>query len=193
MTNQPGDVALAVIHAAHQARPVMDPKWRRMGAPQTAVQKHQVQRLLKPHDFYTRASPFTNFSNHLVMSSTFNRQFFNSEALYQAYKCVSTDQATIEKLAATTAPKTAKAIGRKCQLRSDWETVKFDCMCQTLLDKVRSNPELVQTVLVTGIQPIFEHTTNDNVWGDNGDRTGQNLLGKAWWSIRMLLITSTSP
>lgn len=36
------EVVLKMVHAAHQKRRVMDPKWRRLGAPQRAKQKRLV-------------------------------------------------------------------------------------------------------------------------------------------------------
>lgn len=44
--NQPGTLALDVVHNAHQERKVMKDKWRALGCPQTYSQTRQVLRIL---------------------------------------------------------------------------------------------------------------------------------------------------
>lgn len=179
LTNCGGTAALAYVYQAHQQRRVLDPKWRRMGAPQTTQQKAQVIRLLAPYDFYSSTSSFSNFSPHPVYSTTFGMTFHTSEALFQAYKAPS-DREYVARQAACVSPKQAKALGRKCVLRSDWEAVKVQCMCQTVMDKITAHPAIKNELFQTKLLTMYEHTTNDREWGDGGDRTGRNLLGSVW-------------
>jgi ribA/ribD-fused uncharacterized protein len=46
-------------------------------------------------------------------------------------------------------PKEAKAIGRKIQLRSDWEEVKYDVMLAVCFDKFYRNKSIRQKLLDT--------------------------------------------
>jgi protein-tyrosine phosphatase len=46
ISQQSGPTVLSIIYQSHQTRRVMKPTFRRMGAPQTLVQKQQVLRLL---------------------------------------------------------------------------------------------------------------------------------------------------
>ena len=36
----------------------------------------------------------------------------------------------------------------------------------------------------TGTRELVEHTANDSYWGDGGDGTGQNKLGKLLMQVR---------
>jgi ribA/ribD-fused uncharacterized protein len=121
------------------------------------------------------------------MSSKFQTTFPNSEALFHAYKDPN-NQRYIQSLAESESPRDAKSQGRKCLLRSDWEHVKYTVMIEVLTDKATSNPHVRTALVTTGIQPMYEHTDRDNVWGDGGaNRTGLNLLGKAWSTVRLNL------
>ena len=80
-------------------------------------------------------------------------------------------------------PVEAKRLGRKIQLRSDWEEIK-DKVMLTGLRKKFANPELRNLLLATGDEELIE----GNYWGDtywgvcNG--VGQNKLGKLLMQVR---------
>lgn len=80
-------------------------------------------------------------------------------------------------------PGEAKRLGRKIQLRSDWEEIKDEVML-TGLRKKFANPELRNLLLATGDEELIE----GNYWGDtywgvcNG--VGQNKLGKLLMQTR---------
>ena len=80
-------------------------------------------------------------------------------------------------------PGEAKRLGRKIQLRSDWEEIKDEVML-TGLRKKFANPELRNLLLATGDEELIE----GNYWGDtywgvcNG--VGQNKLGKLLMQVR---------
>ena len=57
-------------------------------------------------------------------------------------------------------------------------------MEEALLCKFNQHPRLRKELLLTGNATIFEHTINDNYWGDGGNGTGQNMLGKLLMKIR---------
>ena len=77
----------------------------------------------------------------------------------------------------------AKRLGNRCELRSDWEDVKYEIMLRGLRVKF-SHPQYKEILLGTGDKPIYEDSPVDYVWGIGADGTGQNLLGKALMQIR---------
>lgn len=80
-------------------------------------------------------------------------------------------------------PGEAKRLGRKIQLRPDWEKIKDNIML-TGLRKKFADPELRNLLLATGDEELVE----GNYWGDtywgvcNG--VGQNKLGKLLMQVR---------
>ena len=80
-------------------------------------------------------------------------------------------------------PGEAKRLGRKIQLRSDWEEIKDEVML-TGLRKKFANPELRNLLLATGDEELIE----GNYWGDTywGVCNGveQNKLGKLLMQVR---------
>ena len=81
-------------------------------------------------------------------------------------------------------PKEAKALGRKIQLREDWESVKYDVMASVCFDKFYRNKGIREKLLETG-NAYLEETNhwNDKIWGVC-DGEGQNNLGKILTNIR---------
>ena len=85
-------------------------------------------------------------------------------------------------------PGKAKRLGRKCELRKDWEEVKDNIMRKFLCKKF-AIPELRQKLLDTGDAYLIEGTTwHDNYWGictcDRCGGRGQNRLGQLLMEIR---------
>lgn len=80
-------------------------------------------------------------------------------------------------------PGEAKRLGRKIQLRPDWEEIK-DKVMLTGLRKKFADPKLRKLLLATGDEELIE----GNYWGDtywgvcNG--VGQNKLGKLLMQVR---------
>lgn len=80
-------------------------------------------------------------------------------------------------------PGEAKRLGRKIQLRPDWEKIK-DKVMLTGLRKKFADPELRSLLLSTGDEELIE----GNYWGDtywgvcNG--VGQNKLGQLLMQVR---------
>jgi ribA/ribD-fused uncharacterized protein len=74
-------------------------------------------------------------------------------------------------------------------MRPDWEAVKDDVMRSVVRAKFTQHPELKQTLLSTGSANIVEHTANDSYWGDGGDGSGRNMLGRILMEVREELRT----
>jgi ribA/ribD-fused uncharacterized protein len=139
----------------------------------------------EPIKFYHQNKPygfFSNFSEHPIHLK--GKIWPTSEHYFQAQKF--TDTLHEEEVRLASSPMEAARIGRDRNhpLRPDWEEVKEDIMRQALLAKFTQHPDLKVKLLATGSAEIIEHTTNDSYWGDGGDGTGKNRLGKLLMEIR---------
>lgn len=105
--------------------------------------------------------------------------YLNNEAAFQSAKTFS-DRECFTNLD----PSSAKKLGRKVQLRSDWENVKNDVMYEICKAKFSQNTELKNRLLLTGNEHLEEgNTWGDKIWGTvNG--IGENRLGKILMRIR---------
>ena len=53
--------------------------------------------------------------------------------------------------------------------------------------KFRQHAALRELLLATGDAKLVEHTDRDAYWGDGGDGTGRNMLGRILMAIRETL------
>lgn len=109
--------------------------------------------------------------------------FRSSEAAFQAQKCPERANEFLN-----LSPDEAKRMGRKINVRSDWESVKDTVMYEIVLAKFSQNEALKKKLIDTGDAFLAE----ENWWGDkywgtvNG--VGRNQLGKTLMKVRMELI-----
>lgn len=107
--------------------------------------------------------------------------FPTMEHYFQANKA--DNQNDYLRIAYAPTPGEAKRLGRKIQLRPDWEKIKDNIMLIGLRKKF-ADPELRSLLLATGDEELVE----GNYWGDtywgvcNG--VGQNKLGKLLMQVR---------
>ena len=104
------------------------------------------------------------------------------EHAYQASKSLDPDVRWA--LAHAHSPAAAKAFGRRCQLRPDWESVKVSIMKDLLRLKFAPGTELAARLLATYPADLIE----GNTWGDREwgvvDGVGRNLLGLLLMEVR---------
>ena len=107
-----------------------------------------------------------------------------TEHYFQAQKFPGTPRA--EAIRRAVSPMIAARMGRSRQypLRPDWEQVKNEIMYSTVLAKFTQNDALRELLLATGDAEIVEHTKNDSYWGDGGNGSGRNELGKILMRVR---------
>lgn len=119
-------------------------------------------------------------SNFYVSSVIYEGiRFENSEAAFQAAKCPERMREFCG-----LSPQAAKRLGRRVEMRPDWETVKYDVMYQVCMAKFTQNPDLLEKLLATGDAELVEgNTWGDKVWGVC-DGIGENNLGKTLMRIR---------
>ena len=112
--------------------------------------------------------------------------FGNTEAAFQAAK--SLDMKERVKFVDLAAGQ-SKRLGRRVELRPDWEDVKIDIMRQVLKCKFTQNPELGEKLIATGDAELIEgNNWNDRFWGVCRG-VGKNHLGKLLMEVRAELVT----
>jgi ribA/ribD-fused uncharacterized protein len=125
---------------------------------------------------------FSNFSAHPFRLK--NKVWKTSEHYFQAQKFADTQHE--EELRLKASPMVVARMGRsrKRPLRRDWEEVKDKIMLEALRAKFSQNEDLKEILLGTGDATLVEHTKNDKYWGDGGDGSGKNMLGKLLMQVR---------
>jgi len=108
------------------------------------------------------------------------------EHAYQAAKTLNEDE--IEDIRLTATPGEAKAKGKHCTLRADWEEVKLEVMFNLLMIKF-SDPILRHKLLETGDAQLIEgNSWNDRFWGcDDTTWRGKNHLGRLLMVVRSVI------
>jgi len=140
----------------------------------------------KPETFEYNGRWIKNwFSNMVYSPFKVNGEHYNSvENFYQAHKACSPEEHT---MIAQATPSEAKRLGRRTQMRADWEQIKYDVMKRGLLFKFTFDPYKTQ-LLNTGDDILIEwNNWNDRIWGVTLDGKGLNLLGIALMDIRTFI------
>lgn len=80
----------------------------------------------------------------------------------------------------------SKRLGRKVDLRTDWDLVKLDVMRRVVRAKFEQHPNLAQYLIDTGDAELIEgNTWHDVYWGvDLKTDEGENHLGKILMALR---------
>ena len=135
---------------------------------------------VKPIDTFGGDNSY--LSNFYYAPIVYNGVKYNStEVAYQAAKAVK--ELDKKKFICMTSSE-AKALGRKIELRPDWDSVKDVVMYDVCKLKFTTHADLKEKLLSTGDAELIE----GNYWGDvywgvcNG--IGQNKLGKILMRIR---------
>lgn len=139
-------------------------------------------------NFYSVSNEFGEFSNFAAYPITLDGERWpTSEHYFQAQKFE--DEAYRAKIRKANSPMLAARLGRdrKQKLRREWESVKVGIMRTAVTAKFTQHPELRALLLSTGDAKLVEHTENDDYWGDGGDGSGKNMLGRILMRVRELL------
>ena len=131
----------------------------------------------------------SNFYEH---SLKFDGNIYpTAEHAFQAMKAV--NEYDRQLIANAETPGKAKRLGRKIQLRADWEQNKYYYM-QDIIRTKFADPEMQQLLLSTGSAELVEgNYWHDNTWGNcTCDRCksieGKNYLGKILMEVRQDII-----
>jgi N-glycosidase YbiA len=136
-------------------------------------------------NFYSVGDEYGIFSNFAPYPIRLGGKIWpTSEHYFQAQKFE--DEGRREAVRKAKSPLLAARMGRdrKSKLRRDWESVKVMVMTEAVRAKFTQHDDLRATLLATGDAIIIEHTENDDYWGDGGDGSGKNILGKILMRIR---------
>jgi N-glycosidase YbiA len=143
--------------------------------------------------FYSVGDEYGEFSNFAAYPIRLKGKTWpTSEHYFQAQKFAGKpDEAEIRK---ANSPMIAARMGRdrKRPLRLDWESVKVAVMREAVLAKFTQHADLQKLLLETGDLKIVERTENDRYWGDGGDGSGKNMLGRLLMEVRELLRNSAA-
>jgi ribA/ribD-fused uncharacterized protein len=136
-------------------------------------------------NFYHLNEPhgaFSNFARYPIRLH--GKTWPTSEHYFQAQKYAGTPRE--EEIRQAKIPSEAARLGRdrKLRLRPDWESVKDAVMREAVLAKFTQHDELRKLLLGTGEATLVEHTENDSYWGDGGDGSGRNMLGRILMEVR---------
>lgn len=175
----------ALFNAAEDAKSAIDAIFRSMKAKFEYENSVQELTMNKTISFYRASGKFgcfSNFSRHSVF--IYDKTWPTTEHFFQAQKFAGTEHEEEIRNAAT--PGLAATMGRDRSrpLRKDWEQVKDDIMATALFVKFTQHEDLKKTLLETDGYELVEHTENDSYWGDGGDGSGKNMLGKLLMELR---------
>lgn len=114
--------------------------------------------------------------------------FRSSEHAYQSEKSTSPGYRLYVQNQLTAG--SAKQLGRRAQLRPDWEEIKVGVM-EAILKEKFSHPELKRRLLATGDAVLIEgNWWHDNFWGNctcerrECQPPGENMLGQLLMKLR---------
>ncbi len=135
--------------------------------------------------FYSVSDTYGEFSNFAPYPINLgNKRWPTSEHYFQAQKFL--DVKDQEDIRQANSPMIAARMGRdrKRPLRKDWESVKVSVMREAVLAKFTQHDVLRDLLLGTGDAKLIEHTERDDYWGDGGDGSGKNMLGRILMEVR---------
>jgi ribA/ribD-fused uncharacterized protein len=135
--------------------------------------------------FYKTKEAFGEFSNFAAFPIVIDGKTWpTTEHYFQAQKFHDADYQ--ERIRLEPSPMIAARLGRsrKFPIPTDWEQAKDGIMKRAVTEKIRQHPTLRDLLLSTGNQELIEHTKNDSYWGDGGNCSGKNMLGKILMDIR---------
>ena len=131
----------------------------------------------------TFVGPYRFLSNFFMAPIALGSvEYPSTEHAYQAAK--TKDRKMRKKIARQPTAWEAKALGKKVELREDWEDRKVEIMYRVLRAKFTQHEDLKQKLLATsGMELIEGNTWNDCEWGVCAGK-GKNLLGKLLMLLR---------
>jgi len=139
-------------------------------------------------EFYSVGPEYGELSNFATYPIALHgKRWPTSEHFFQAKKFA--DSKDREAIRTAKTPMEAATLGRdrRKKLRRDWERVKVGVMREAVEAKFRQHQALRELLLSTGDAKLVEHTENDEFWGDGGDGSGQNHLGRILMAVREAL------
>lgn len=135
--------------------------------------------------FYSVTGEYGELSNFARFPIVVGKKRWKtSEHYFQAQKFEDPKDRAAVRAAKT--PMEAARMGRdrRRKLRRDWESAKVGVMRVAVAAKFRQHADLATLLLGTGSAKLVEHTDDDAFWGDGGDGSGKNMLGRILMDVR---------
>lgn len=136
--------------------------------------------------FYSIRQKYGEFSNFFKSPIFIDGRWYPTvEHWFQCMKTL--DEKRREQIRTATSAGKAARLGRakrRTILRNDWESTKDDFMYRGCMAKFSQHERLWGILDGTGDAVLVEHTDNDSYWGDGGDGSGRNQLGKTLMRVR---------
>lgn len=135
--------------------------------------------------FYSTNQAWGEFSNFAAYPIKLKGKVWpTSEHYFQAQKFAGTPRE--EEIRKAASPMKAAEMGRSRRVRivKNWDHKKDNIMLEAVSAKFNQHADLTALLLSTGDAKIIEHTENDSYWGDGGDGSGKNRLGKILMKVR---------
>ncbi len=139
--------------------------------------------------FYSVAEAYGEFSNFALFPIKINgKTWQTTEHYFQAQKFEDKDYQ--EKIKNADSPMKSAELGRsrKVKIVKNWDKIKDNVMYDAVKTKFTQYEELAELLKSTKDAKIIEHTENDNYWGDGGNGSGLNKLGKILMKVRKFLL-----
>lgn len=152
-----------------------------------------------PIHFYDRNDPYYEFTNFYFGKpiTIDSLKWKTTEHYFQAQKFVGTPY--IELIRNMSRPREAFDFSRNPSVsewkRKDWQEVKQQVMYKALLAKFSQSQELRRMLAATGDRELVERSPYDRYWGDGGNGSGENHLGRLLMKVRdhICVADTTSP
>lgn len=138
--------------------------------------------------FYSANDTYGEFSNFALYPIKLKgKTWQTTEHYFQAQKFAGTEHEN--KIRNAPNPMKAAELGRtrKVKIRKNWDNLKDNVMFDAIKAKFTQHEDLRKLLLETEDKILIEHTENDRYWGDGGDGSGKNKLGKLLMKLRIEL------
>lgn len=157
---------------------------RTAGGTSSSSYKSQYTSDIKFYHSFEPYFDFTNFADYPIRLD--GKLWPTTEHYFQAQKFVGTpyEEAIRRQPSARGAFDMSRNPSVSHWRRGDWNQVKTDIMLKCLRAKFTQYKRLRKLLLDTGDRKLVEHTSNDSYWGDGGDGSGQNKLGRLLMQVR---------
>ena len=137
--------------------------------------------------FYNKDEKYYEFTNFFPSPIELDGKLWpTTEHYFQAQKFVGTP--LVEIIRQKKYPRDVFEFAQKpdiaSQCRKDWKEVKVQVMKKALVAKFTQHDDLCQLLIGTGKRTLVERSPYDTFWGDGGNGSGKNQLGKLLMEVR---------
>ena len=165
---------------SHNKRSVMRDKWRKIGSPQTHIQKNFVYKFFYPLNFYQ--DYMSGYTELLSTSIAYNVEVDNNYPSTKTEIQASKNSNDVNKKWHTPTPVIFQNIGKNVCVDQEWLNICDKTLFKILKVKFDQNPYIKEILMNTALRPLVKHT---HIFGEDGVyRTVQNRIGKALNKLR---------